>query len=141
MIPNGDLLAAVEKELMPLVAGLPLQIVDHQEGASFDLASVTLEGGNVRVQLRRERGPIHTDFSPATSRFKAFDSFVLMEYLGLSTSQGLTGTEISVVLRAVAAFLLRCWNELDSAFAPRTAGRTVEELQTIQLAQAKARWG
>ncbi len=140
MPPNDDLLVAVEKELMPLVARLPLRIVEHREGTSFDLASVTLEGGNVQVQLQRERGPIHTGFSPVTARFKRFDSFVLMEYLGLSKNHGLTGTDLNVVLRGLAAFLIRCWKDLDSAFAHDRAPQTIEQLHAIQLAQDKARW-
>ena len=141
MVPNGDLLVAVEQELMPLVARLPLRIVEHQEGASFDLASVTLEGGNVRVRLWRERGPIHTGFSPLTARFRSFDSFFIMKYLGLSTRQGLTGTNMSAVLKGVAEFLVRRWHDIDAAFSQETASRTIAELEGIQLAYDKVRWG
>jgi len=125
---------------MPLLAGLPLRIIDHQEGTSFDLASVTLEGGNVQIRIWRERGPIHTGFSSLTARFQSFDSLFIMKWLGLSTSQGLTGTNISAVLKGVAQFLVRCWHDIDVAFSQETAPRTIAELERIRLAYDKARW-
>lgn len=141
VIENGDLLLAVEREFLPLVSGLPLKIIEHQEGTSFDLASVTLEGGNVRVRLQRERGPIHTGFAATSAPFKTFDSFVILDLLGLSSHSGLTGTDLHVVLRGVAAFLRQFWSELDAAFAPASARGTIAKLETIQVAQAKERWG
>ena len=141
MAPNSDLLAAVRAELLPRIASLPLAVVDHDEGASFDLASVTLQGGNIRVTLQRERGPIHTGLAAATTPHESFDSFVVLEYLGLSSRQGLTGTDVHAVLSGIGRFLLASWVDLNAAFAPPQAPLTNEKLSVIRDAQAKVRWG
>ena len=141
MAPNRDLLAAVQTKLLPGIASLPLTLVDHQEGSSFDLASVTLEGANVRVTLQRERGPIHTGLAAATTPHQSFDSFVVFEYLGLSSRQGLTGTDVYAVLSGIERFLLASWVDLNAAFAPPLASSTNEKLSAIREAQAKARVG
>jgi hypothetical protein len=141
MAPNSDLLEAVEAELLPRIAGLPLTVVDHSEGSSFDLASVTLQGGNVRVTLQRERGPIHTGLAAATTPHEAFDSFVVLEYLGLSSQQGLTGSDVHIVLDGIAKFLMATWVDLNAALAPPLAPSTNEKLSAIRKARAKVRWG
>src|SRR5882672_2172414 len=53
---NTDLLRAVETELVPRVRHLGFAITEHQEGQSFDNATVTLASGDIRVRVFRERG-------------------------------------------------------------------------------------
>ena len=139
--PNADLLEAVNVLLLPQVDRLGLQIADHQEGGSFDNATVTLTGLNVRVRVYRERGIIHMEVASTHSPHAWMDSAVLMEYLGLSREGGFHGTSLSVVMEGIGSFLNASWDELNRVFGQSSFRETNRALDSVRAEQSVRRWG
>ena len=138
---NLDLLERVDAVLVPIVAPLAMTVVGHEERSSLDLASVTLQAGNVVARVFRERGPILLELASSATPYRFFDSAAVMEHLKVSAEGGIHGTELDRVLTGIGSFLTSFWHDLDAAFAPPGAERTNEALAAIQERRATARWG
>ena len=139
--PNADLLEAVNVLLLPRVGHLGLQIVDHQEGGSFDNATVTLTGLNVRVRVYRERGIVHMEVASTHSPHAWMDSAVVMEYFALSREGGFHGTSLSVVIDGIGSFLNSSWDELNRIFDQASFRETNRALESVRTEQSVRRWG
>ena len=141
MTSDTALLAQVEATLLPLVPSLNLKVIDHSESTSFDNASVTLEGGNLRVRIVRERSQVFVDLGPVCDPQSSFDSAVVMDYLGLSEDAGFHNRDADAVLRGLSSFLRSFSPELSEKFTRANFEITKAELTRLRNARAAARLG
>ncbi len=140
-VPNTDLLRAVEKVLVPRVHHLGFAITEHQEGQSFDNATVTLASGDVRVRVFRERGIVHMDVASAHSPHAWVDSAVLMKHLCLSKDAGFFGSSVEGVLEGIGSFLNSCSADLQRMFDKSSFGATNRALDILKEQRSVRRWG
>ena len=138
---DPDLLAHVEASLLPLLSSLHLKVIDHSESTSFDNASVTLEGGDLRVRIVRERSQVFVDLGPVWDPQTSFDSAVVMDYLGLSDDAGFHDRDAGAVMQGLGSFLRSFSGELSEKFSRADFAVTKAELTTLRNARAAARLG
>jgi hypothetical protein len=138
---DTDLLAQIEATLLPLVSCLNLRVIDHSESGSFDNASVTLEGGDLRLRILRERSQVFVDLGPAWDPQSSFDSAVFMDCLGLSDDAGFHDRDAGAVMRGLGSFLRSFADELRNKFSRANFAVTKAELTTLRNARPAARLG
>jgi hypothetical protein len=136
---DSDLLAHVKATLLPLVSSLNLKVIDQSESASFDNASVTLESGDLRLRIARERSQVFVDLGPTWDPKSLFDSAVVMDYLGLSDDAGFHDRDAGAVMRGLGSFLRSFSDELTEKFSRANFVVTKAELITLRDARASAR--
>ena len=139
--PNTDLLPQVEALLLPLVSSLHLRIVDHSESDSLDNATVTLQAGNVRVRILRERSQVFLDLGSASAPHTWFDSAVVMDHLGLSDDAGFHDRGSNDLFEGIGSFLRSFWGELTVRFDPANFTATNSALGALRDARAASRLG
>ncbi len=138
---DSNLLAHVQATLLPLVSSLNLKVIDHSESASFDNASVTLECGDLRLRIVRERSEVFVDLGPVWDPKSSFDSAVVMDYLGLSDDAGFHDRDAGAAMRGLGSFLRSFSVELSEKFSRAHFPVTKTELTTLRNARAAARLG
>ena len=138
---NTDLLRAVETELVPRVRHLGFAITEHQEGQSFDNATVTLASGDIRVRVFRERGIVHMEVASVHSPHAWVDSAVLMEHLGLSKDAGFHGSSVGEVLDGIGSFLNSSSADLQRMFDKASFRETNRALEILRDQRSIRRWG
>jgi hypothetical protein len=141
MVLKNDLLRAVESVLLPRVRHLGLGVAEHQEGSSFDNATVTLASGDVRVRVVRERSIVHMEVASVHSPHAWVDSAVLMEHLGLSKVAGFHGLAVEGVLEGIGSFLKSSWADLERLFDKGSFRETNRALDVLREERSARRWG
>lgn len=138
---SSALIDLVVSELLPAVEALGVKVVDHGSSRSFDDAQVTLEAGDVRFRVIRERSKHFVDFGSVTKPHVWFDSAVVAYYLGLGGNAGFHSSDPRSVLKGLAEFLKTFSGELALRFSSSRFEQTARELTSVRQARDKARWG
>ncbi|MBI4502415.1 MAG: hypothetical protein HY700_14795 [Gemmatimonadetes bacterium] len=139
-VPN-TLLAEIERNLLPAVSSLAIQVVDHQESDSFDNAVVVLQAGELRIRLVRERSYLFVDFGSTAEPNTWFDSAVVLDHLGLSEDAGFHDRRVQHVLAGLASLLKSFGTELFSLFVSSNFNVTKSGLSELQKSRAARRLG
>lgn len=138
---GADLLSAVEAQLVPAVEALGVSVVDHETSASFGNATVTLQSGELRLRVVRERSQVFVDFGSAAKPHSWFDSAVVADHLGLGPNGGFHSSDTTSVLRGLADFLRAFWGDLALRFSRERFSSTERDLLALRDARASARLG
>jgi hypothetical protein len=97
----------------------------------FDNASVDVRSPDLRVEVVRERGIVSVDIGPADQPGLSYDSGLVLNYLGLSSGNGLVGPDARVVLHGAGAFIKSAYNELRRMFGAEHLAHTKEALSAL----------
>ena len=135
------LLDLVNAELLPLITRLGFVVVHSETAPSFDNANVVLEGAALRLRVVRERGQVFLVIGPRSEPGTWFDSALLMDYLGLSSSASFSYDDARQTLRGAGAFVTAMSDELIAAFSSQQLAATKKELRSRAEARAEKMFG
>lgn len=138
---SEDLLDLVNAELLPVIAPLGFAVVQSETSPSFDNANVVLQAPALRLRVVRERGQVFLDIGPHSEPGTWFDSAVVMDYLGLSSSAGFHDEDARGMLRGAGAFVTSMWRELTANFSSQQLAVTKKELRSLAEQRAAKLFG
>jgi hypothetical protein len=138
---TDDLLQLVESELLPALVPLGFQVTESDVADVFDNASVVLAAPPLRIRVVRERSIVVLDVGPPSEPGMWFDSAVVMDYLGLSSTAGFHDHDARNVLRGAGTFITSMWHELTTKFGPRNFATTKRELNALGEERASRLFG
>jgi hypothetical protein len=138
---TSKLREAIESTLLSASPDLAFVVKEQQESASFGDSLVTLESGELRLRVTRDRGQVLVYFGSTVEPETWFDSQLVAETLGLGSSGGFVDSDIDQSVVALSLFLQTFGRELKQLFGSSEFPRTRARLRDLGMARADRLFG
>jgi hypothetical protein len=134
----NSLVALVKSVMVDAHPEWSFSTVESESESSFDNAFVVLQSNELRLRVLRDRGTVFLDIGSLVEPSTWFDSAVVADWLSLSDSGGIHGSDVPTVLASIAELMRGVGLELRDAFsASRFAAVKAQLIKTRDARAAR----